>query len=501
MKPVLFDYAGRPVRTRMAAYDAAGTGRRARNWFPTGDSINSLTEYSADLIRRRSRDMLRRNPWGDSARKKYVSNIIGTGIVPVSQAKTKAFRKAARELWEQWVDESDADGLCDFYGQQALVAGQLFEAGEIFARERPRLPSDGLVVPLQIQLLEPDFLRTTHNENLGNGRRIRQGIEFDALGRRVAYHFYREHPGERFKVAGVETTRVPASEVIPVFEPLRPAQLRGLPPTATALAKLYTIDQFDDAVAERQRVAAMFAFFFTQNAEMGEEDPDDLEARIASIEPGAGYELKPGESVTTPEMPNVGSYQDFMRAQLRAVAASMDLTYEQFTGDLTSVNYSSIRAGLLEIRRRHEQIQHGVICFQFNRRVWQRFIRDAVTFGALKAPAGFVTNQRAHIKVKWIPQGWSWVDPEKEIKAIVLAIRSGLLTRSQAVAQYGYDAEEIDREMAADNERADELGLSYDSDGRRPQTQSAPATTTESTEREPAPEPSSDDEEGASEAA
>ena len=72
---------------------------------------------------------------------------------------------------------------------------------------------------------------------------------------------------------------------------------------------------------------------------------------------------------------------------------------------------------------------------------------------------------RAILRPKWIPTpGWQYVDPEKEIKSIVRAIRAGLISRSKAVAQYGFDAEELDREIAADNRRAQELGLVFDSD-------------------------------------
>jgi capsid protein len=68
---------------------------------------------------------------------------------------------------------------------------------------------------------------------------------------------------------------------------------------------------------------------------------------------------------------------------------------------------------------------------------------------------------------KWIPQGWQWVDPEKEFKAIQLAIRSGLMSRSEAISSFGYDAEDVDREIAVDNARADQLGLVLDTDPRR----------------------------------
>ena len=49
---------------------------------------------------------------------------------------------------------------------------------------------------------------------------------------------------------------------------------------------------------------------------------------------------------------------------------------------------------------------------------------------------------------------------------MLTAIRAGLLSRSEAISAFGYDAEDIDREIAADNARADELGLVFDSDPR-----------------------------------
>jgi capsid protein len=40
------------------------------------------------------------------------------------------------------------------------------------------------------------------------------------------------------------------------------------------------------------------------------------------------------------------------------------------------------------------------------------------------------------------------------------------MSRSEAVSSFGYDAEDMDREIAADNARADAMGLIFDSDPR-----------------------------------
>jgi capsid protein len=67
---------------------------------------------------------------------------------------------------------------------------------------------------------------------------------------------------------------------------------------------------------------------------------------------------------------------------------------------------------------------------------------------------------------------------------MVTAIRAGLLSRSEAISAFGYDAEDIDREIAADNQRADELGLVFDSDPRqdKPAAASAPPASEDSQE-------------------
>src|SRR5579884_4124402 len=70
-------------------------------------------------------------------------------------------------------------------------------------------------------------------------------------------------------------------------------------------------------------------------------------------------------------------------------------------------------------------------------------------------------------EAQWVTPGWPWVDPEKDMKAAERAIRDGLSTRSIECAAQGYDAAVIDAEQKADNDRADRLGLSYDSDGRK----------------------------------
>jgi capsid protein len=102
----------------------------------------------------------------------------------------------AAALWLAWTDEADAEGLTDFFGLQRRAAREVFLAGEVFLRIRPRRAEDGLTVPLQLQMLPSEMLPQDMTRTLPGAGSIRQGIEFDGIGRRVAYHFLRRHPGD-----------------------------------------------------------------------------------------------------------------------------------------------------------------------------------------------------------------------------------------------------------------------------------------------------------------
>ncbi|MBF0339674.1 MAG: phage portal protein [Magnetococcales bacterium] len=465
-----------PSRKASAAgYEAASSRGQLSNWRPGSEGVNSLLFGNAAILRDRSRELVRRNAWASSGVESLVSNLVGTGIKPRSIVTDPAFNEKVHYLWDSWVREADAHGVLGFYGLQALAVRAMVEGGEVLVRMRNRLPSDGLSVPFQIQLLEPEHLPFTLNQDQPNGNRVRGGIEFDRINRRVAYHLYPEHPGERnmfFSGSGVAIP-VPASEIVHLYRPLRPGQTRGEPWLTQALVKLHQLDQYDDAELIRKKTAALIAGFVTEpsidDPFAGENDQDVDSHGVAQIpwSPGTMQKLLPGEDVKFSDPTDVGGqYEIFMRMQLRSVAVAMGIPYEQLSGDLTGVSYSSIRAGLVEFRRRMEQWQQTIIIHQFCFPIWERWMDQAVLSGALRAP-GYAARRREYQAVKWIPHGWSWVDPLKDITATVMMIRAGLTSRDQAVAELGYSAEEIDQAIANEQERADRLGLVLDSDPRK----------------------------------
>ena len=465
------------------SYEGAALGRRLGNWNPGAEGVNTLLFYDGNYLRTRSRDIVRQNAWAANGLDALVSNMVGTGIRPRFDHKNRKTKEKIQKLWHHWTSVCDAAGIQGFYGIQALVARAMIEGGECFIRFRNREVTDKNIVPLQLQVLEAEFCPLNWNIIQPNGNRVISGIEYDRFGRRVAYHLYKVHPGELMNFGTVFNVpmRVPASEILHIFRPKRPGQNRGEPWLAQALVKLHDLDKYDDAELVRKQTAALMAGFITKPAPefstTGEDtDKADDEGHVSvNWSPGTMQVLLPGEDVKFSDPADVGTnYGEFMRVQLRGVAAAMGVTYEQLTNDLTGVNYSSIRAGLLEFRRRMEQYQRSIIIHQMCRPIFARWMDTAVLARNLRIP-DYNENRVSYHDCKWIAQGWTWVDPQREVASTVMAVRAGLMSRDQAVAANGMDAETMDREVAQGNARTDELSLIYDSDPRlRSRTGMAP---------------------------
>ena len=467
----LFDFFRRPKpggpEAMRARLEGAMAKRRLRGWNPPLENINALVASGGPRLLARARELVVTNGYAANACEAFAANLVGDGIKPSSLIDDAALRDQVQKLWLAWTDEADADGLTDFYGLQAMVAREMFVAGECFVRLRSRRAEDGLLVPFQLQLLQSEMLPFETTETAANGNRIRCGIEFDAIGRRVAYHFRRRHPGDSTdqRVAVPDTVRVLAEDVLHVYRPIDAGQIRGLPHVAPAMVRLFLLDQYDDAELDRKKTAAMFAGFITKTAPedpmMGEGAVDLDGAAIASLEPGTMQVLLPGEDVKFSSPADVGGgYEAFQYRTLLAVSASLGLPYHLVTGDVRQANYSSLRAELVEFRRRIGQLQHGVIVHQFCRPIWARWLEAAVLSGALVLP-GNASATGLFRAVQWIPPRWDWVDPLKDIQAQVLAMEAGITSRRKVVEATGYDVEEVDRENAADARRAADLHLSY----------------------------------------
>lgn len=447
----------------------SGSGYRAANWFPSRFGPNAALAYNLQTMRNRALHEDRNNPVAGGAHDKIAAQIVGVGIKPQSLCPDIKTREAINQLFADWTDEADADGMFDFYGQQWIAARSVATQGEMFARFRVRRPGDMETVPLQMQLLEADFCPLDFTRPADQpGNVIRDGIETDLIGRRAAYWMYRYHPGDAmvFNQAQVNLlpVRVPATEVAHVYLPYRIGQMRGAPWLARALAPLRDLAEYQDAERVRKKIAALFAGFIksdeSADAPLADATSVAGDDDIATLEPGTMQRLKPGEDVTFSSPAEVGNtYDPFLTSSYREIAAGVGLLYEQLTGDYSKLNDRTLRAALLDFRRTCNVWQHHMMVFQLSRQLWSRWIVLAELAGRLARPAGM--SDADFRRVRHVPEAWPYIHPVQEVQGKLLEINGGLKSRSETVSASGGDAEQVDRENAADQERAKTLGVVY----------------------------------------
>jgi lambda family phage portal protein len=441
-------------------YNAASKGRRTHGWWTSGSSINTENRDALWLLRSRSRDLQQNDYWARRAVKVVANHTVGTGIMPNFIGVSKAQKKKLQALYKAWMKKSNCDfeGQLNFYGLQKLVMRTIAISGECIIRKRRGFNPSG-VVPLQLQVQEPDVIDTSRDGYFSdNGNQVVQGVEYDKSGKRIAYYLFDHHPGDNMSLNFV-SKRVPASDVIHVFEVLRPGQVRGIPMGITAFIRIKDYGDYEDAQVVRQKIAACYSAFVTSNEQKSAftgAGAKKAAEKAERIEPGMIEYLRPGETISFGTPPGVPEYSTFAKNVLLGISAAWDITYEALTGDLSGSNFSSNRMGWLEMARNVSDWQYQLMIPSFCDPVFDWFM-EAATIGMLTKPGAVCV---------WTAPRREMFDPKKELEAIIIQIQAGLSSWSEAAREMGWDPEELLELIKSDQELMDKMGLQFTSDPR-----------------------------------
>ena len=454
------------AKASLRNFDAAGGGRRTSGWHRSSGDANAANAMSLPVLRELSRDIRRNNGWARRGIQVIAGNTVGWGIEAKAVADSEEVGRKAQSIWKAWSRSTSCDfnGQLTFSGLQRLVMTTVVESGSALVLRQKAKSADGLPVPVRIRVLEPDYIDVGKNSGGSkNKNSIVQGIEFDNGGRRVAYWLFEHHPGTAFGsggfTLGAASKRVVAKDVIHVYDVERAGQNHGTPWLASAITKLQDFDDYDDARLMQAKIAACFGAFVTDldgtGSALGE--PDDEDDRIETLSPGHIEYLAPGQSVEFPSPPSTSDHGSFSVNQLRRVAASLGVTYEDLTGDYSNVNFSSARMARLSHWTNVYSWQWNMLIPQFCDRVWGWVMELSQTMNEWpEAPSA-----------GWSPPPMPMISPEKEGLAYQRLIRSGTMTLFQAIRERGEDPVSHLAEIAAGNEMMDQLGISLDSDPRK----------------------------------
>lgn len=456
-------------------YEAARPSRATYGWTAGLTDANAEVWGGLPALRARSRELVRNNPHARKAISSLVNNCVGSGILPRAKTGDTLIDKRINALFAQWSKRADAEGHYNCFGLQKLAVRAFFEGGEGIARRVPRPAAAGLTVPLQLEVLEGDMLDHNKNAVLEHGRII-QGVELarggPLSGTRRAYWMFDEHPGEMplTRRSPMVARPVPAAQLIHLYEKERPGQQRGVPWMYAAMLAMRSLDTYEEAELLRKRLEACFAAVVLHPEDLADPTTGDVKVTpgvedmagnvVETIEPAMVMYARGASDIKFTQPAPVPGYADYKRAQLHSCAAGCLITYELMTGDLSHVNYSSIRAGMLEYRRLMDELQWLTVIPVFCEPIWESFVDFAVASGRLPLD----TPRDA---VEWAPPKFESADPLKDSLADQLDVRSGFSSLPKALAARGFDPQETAEEQAKYLAICDALGLVFDSDPRK----------------------------------
>lgn len=473
-----------PQRTAKRMYAGAQIDRRTSDWIGSGTSFDAELRTSLRSLRNRSRQLVRDNEYAKNAMRVIKNNVIGKGVrfqatvmKRRGQELASDINTAIESLWLDWcrADACHAGGTLSFVEIQRLCLGAVPESGEVLLRKIRGKYFGKSLVPFALEVIESDQLVDEYNGKSPQGNEVRMGVEVDEWQRPIAYWLWPRHPGDfqyvARKVEPQKLWRVPAEEIIHLYVAERPGATRGVPWMHAGLRRVNNMGGLEEAEIIAARASACIMGFI-QTADVA--DPGDVGGalgadevvdgeRVYDMEPAMIKELGPGETFEgwNPQRPNTG-LDPFLRLMLRGLSAAIGISYESLSNDYSQANYSSSRLALLNERdtwKGHQQwfIDHAL------QPIFDDWLEMAVYAGALQLP-DFELNRTRYRAVRWIPRGWDWVDPLKEVMAARAAVRAGFTTQQDVIAAKGDDFEDVFQQRRRELDLMDELELVFDTD-------------------------------------
>lgn len=397
----------------------------------------------------------------------------------------------------------DACGILTLTDQLRLSIMSKFHTGEVLATaEWDR--GAGRAYHTCLQVLAPARLSNPMGES--DGPNLRRGIKYNDIGRPLGYNIQNGDPGDTWMSDRQNTWRfVPATkpwgrrQVIHIFDKQQPDQSRGVSGMISALKQMKMTKKFQDITLQNAVVNASFAaaieselppdVLFQQmggNADyskvlqeylsgllsyIGQSNNIAIDgAKIPHLFPGTKLNLKP---MGTPG--GVGT--DFENSLLRNVAASLDLSFEEFAREYSNSTYSSLKAGMATTRR-SMLVQKKQVADRYATEAYLLLLEEMVNAGDVPRPAGWSRNRFINLfyqplmkealgQCSWIGAGYPQIDELKETQAALMRIKGGLSTVETETAKLGGDWRSNFKQRKREDTMAKDLGLQLNMDAQK----------------------------------
>lgn len=468
----------RSVRqAELRAYKAAQINRLTSDFLGTSQSINRELRNDQVRVRGRARELWRNDDYIQAYKHSLKANVPGhKGFIlqsKVLNADGTEDRIANMEIerkFKKWCRKEYCTmaGMFNFITVQHLAIQHLERDGEFICRIVKGVDEKINPFGVSLELIEPDYLDETYNDELPNGNVVVMGVEINEWKKPVAFHFKKRE--SKFELMGTwipagknNLERVPAEDIVFVIDPEHSNQLRGISSLASTLITHHHLNGYIEAhvVAARGGANKMLFIESDVNAEDDEVEGDEKDEKGNPLEymsPGVTEYLRPGEkaNMVDPAYPQ-GEFWSFIKAMLRKIFAGRGIDYNSASGDLEGVNYSAMRSGK-ENERNTWMLKQQMLEDYFVIPVFEAVLRWGMIYGEIKLP---YSKFEKFNQPTFIPKRWPYFDPVKDVNASVTAINNGLSTRGRELAKVGEDYPETIKTLSEEMLEAEKLNIKF----------------------------------------
>lgn len=453
------------------SYRGARIERLWKDWQPEHRSGDAAINDSYDMLLRRVRELGRDDATIKAAKRAISKHVIGCGILAFADSLSQgsfdeyddAFNDPSDDVYTRWSEERECDieGRFSVEEMQQHQWNEMMESGEsLWLRVSDDRP--GRSMPLAYQMLESEQIDTTQEWDAGDGGqryRCRRGIEYDGVGRPVAYWIYDAHPhDDTFIYSGPgDSTRVPAERVTHTFMPNRTSEHRGV----TWFTNLQSAKDLDWYVGNELTAAALGALFTVAiKREHGQGSGTGFINSGAAASTSGNSEMRLGKGIIADLGPNDSIEQieskrpnrdakPFIDLILMLQGMSVGVSRLRLTGDYSESSYTSARGAHLDDQAFFSVLQMFAEG-NFVRPIRKAVQREAVALGLIPGmtPTKYRAEQYRLERFALQSPGREQLDPEAETAAAVARIRSGLSTYHEEAGKRGYHWRKIARQRA-----------------------------------------------------
>lgn len=445
-------------------YSGASASRRSlAGWstLPADADADTLNDLPA--LRARSSDLVRNAPVAGGAVNTTVTKVVGTGLSLQAQPDAQALGLSdeAAQAWQEGVErqfeawwgstECDITRTQTGYGLTDLVLRAECERGDVFVVLTKAVWARG-AVRLAVQVIEAD--RCSNPDRQPDRPDLVAGVETDAGGAPLAYHFASGNPHSRSGAAARQAltwqrvqafgARTGRRNVLHVYQRKRPGQTRGVPMLAPVIEPLKQLERYTEAELMAAVISGMFTVFI-QTAGGGTAISPTALAGGAAASSGAAangwdgklgnglvVELGQNETINTanPGRPNA-EFDPFVTAIVRQIGLLLEIPYEVLVKHYSS-SYSAARAAMLDAWA-YFRVRRDRLAQAFCQPVYEAWLDEAVAAGQVAAPGYFADPlvRRAWQRAEWTGDGPGAIDPLREVQAAEKRLQLPITTREQ----------------------------------------------------------------------